>query len=125
MTDSDQIRDLIAAYLASYEAHDAAGCAAVYADDAVVISPWGPPVRGRAGITSAHLDWFEEGEHNKIMTIKYLHIDGALASCLVVFSADVPSEDGGTAKFHGASLNTMKYQDETGWAITSTSLNEL
>ncbi len=104
--DRDQIHALIAQYLDAYEARDAAGCVALYTEDACILSPWGPPVRGQKAIAGAHLEWFEEGETNKVMQIADLRIDAALAICLVRYAADIPAEDGPTRVF-GASLNAL------------------
>lgn len=122
--DGAQIHDLIARYLAAYEARDAAGCAAVYTEDARVLSPWGPPVKGRAAIATVHEDWFKEGDSNKAMTIRDLEIDGDLAICLVTYRADIPADDGPTRVF-GASLNALCRQPADGWKISHTSLNDL
>lgn len=125
MTDADKIHALIANYLRAYEAHDATGCAATYAEDALILSPWGPPARGRYAIAAAHLEWFEEGEQDKVMTIADLRISGALATCLVAYSADVPTDGGGLQKVHGASQNAFAQQPDGAWRITCTSLTEL
>jgi len=122
--DSDQIHALIAQYLDAYEARDAAGCVAVYTEDARILSPWGPPIRGENAIIAAHLNWFEEGETNKVMQIADLRIDAALAICLVRYGADIPADDGPTRVF-GASLNALCRQPAGGWKISHTSLSEL
>jgi len=120
MTDSEHIRTLIQRYLAAYESHDAAGCAGAYAPNALVLSPWGPPLRGRQAILAAHTDWFAEGEHNKVMTIDDIEIDGDLAVCLLRYRADVP-----LGKVCGISLNTLQPQPDRDWKIRYTSLQEL
>lgn len=122
--DADQIRALIARYLDAYEARDAAGCAALFTEDARILSPWGPPIRGKRAIAAAHLEWFEDGETNKVMDIADLRIGAALAICLVTYGADIPADDGPTRVF-GASLNALCRQPEGGWKISHTSLHEL
>jgi len=124
-SDADLIRDVIARYLAAYEAHDAEGCAAVYAGNGLVLSPWGPPVRGPKAIAKAHLAWFKEGETGKRMTIDDLMVDGDTGFCLLRYSADVPEKSGAVSKVFGASLNTLQRQPDNSWKIRHTSLNEL
>ena len=125
MTDDEaQIRGLIAAYFSAYESRDAAGCTAVYTEDARILSPWGPPVNGQKAIAATHLDWFEEGETNKTMTIEDLRIDGDLAVCLVRNSADIPAAEG-PARVFGASLNALCRQQDGDWKFSHTSLTEL
>ena len=125
MNDLDRIRQVIADYLRAYEGRDATGCAAVYASDALVVSPWGSPVRGTGPIAAAHTGWFGENETNKIMTIEDLEISGDLAMCLVRYAADVPGDNGQQAKTFGCSLNTLRRQPDGNWKICHTSLNEL
>ena len=115
-------------YLAAYAAHDAAGCAAVYAPDAEVHSPFGQAAIGTAVIAAIHRDWFEDGETNKTMRVIRAGIDGNLGYCLVHFEADVPGDGGGQGggmdRFRGSSLNVMQRGADGIWTITLTSLNE-
>jgi uncharacterized protein (TIGR02246 family) len=122
--DEAEIRALVARYLDAYETRDAAGCGDVYAENALLLSPWGPPVKGPQAISAAHLIWFEEGETNKVMTIADLEIDGDLAICLVRYSADIPDEKG-SARVFGASLNSLQRQSDGRWNFRFTSLTEL
>lgn len=123
MDATEVLQSVIDLYLAAYEAHDAAACAALYADDGVVISPFGPPAIGRDAIRDAHEAWFLDGETNKVMTVIRAGIDGKTGHCLVAFSADVPG-DAGPERFHGASLNTLARTNDR-WLMTHSSLNEL
>ena len=116
---------LIDRYLAAYEAHDAAGCAAFYAPDAEMHSPYGPAATGRAEIAATHRDWFEEGETNKVMQVTSAGIVGDLGYCLVRFEANMPAADGGTEQSRGISLNLMERRDDGVWTIALASLNEL
>lgn len=100
---------LIDRYLAAYEAHDAAGCAALYA----------------AEIEAEHRRWFEDGETDKTMAVTRAGIDGDLGYCLVHFEANVPGPKGGTDRFCGTSLNAMERRSDGVWTIKLTSLNEL
>src|SRR6185503_34426 len=52
--DQQAIRDVNAAWFKSYNAHDAAALAALYADDAVLMVPGMPMARGREAIKSAY-----------------------------------------------------------------------
>jgi ketosteroid isomerase-like protein len=115
---------LVARYLTAYEARNAAGCGDAYTENALLLSPWGPPVRGPQAISAAHLIWFEEDETNKFMTIADLEIDGNLAICLVKYSTEVSAEKG-SARVFGASLNTLQRQPDGNWKFRFTSLTEL
>lgn len=118
------IRAQIDRYFAAYESHDAKGCAAVYADDAWLTCPWGPPVQGNTAIEATHEMWFEEGERNKVYTILDLQIAGSTAVCLLRFDAEIANGDDVTA-IAGISLNAMAETVPGVWLITHSSLNEL
>jgi len=120
MNDRPRIKALIDGYLAAYENHDGVGCASFYTQGALVLSPWGAPLRGRSAIADAHRDWFAEGERNKVMTIQDLKIDGKLAVCLLRYNAET---DNGPV--FGASLHTLERQSDGGWKIQYTSLHGL
>lgn len=115
--DETLIRNQMDAYLSAYAETDAEGCAAIYASEALVITPWGPPTKGRDAIIDAHLDWFTENETNKTLTIADLRLEGNLATCLMAFSADVPTEKGGSEPSHGASLSILVRNHAGAWQI--------
>ena len=124
MSAKDQFQHVMDRYLDRYAAHDASGCAACYMDDGIILSPYGPPVIGRAAIRDEHAAWFLEDESNKTMTVLDAALDGATGFCLVAYSADIAGQDGAT-RVHGASVNTMTKDTAGNWLIRQTSLNEL
>lgn len=121
MTDEERIQELVARYLAAYAAQDAAGCAALYDEVGVILSPWAPPVHGPARIARTHETWFADGETNKTMEIADLVVSGDIAVCLLHFAADMPGGD----RVEGTSLNSLKRQADGGWKFLHTSLNML
>lgn len=52
--DEKAVRDLNASWFQTYNTHDAAALAAFYADDAILMMPGTPSVRGRAAIEAAY-----------------------------------------------------------------------
>lgn len=115
--DETAIRAQMGIYLKAYEKHDAADCAAIYAENALVLTPWGPPAKSRSAIEETHREWFEEGETNKSLTITDLRVNGDLATCLMGFSADVPADGGGTEPSHGSSLSALARNTDGIWLI--------
>ena len=111
-------------YLAACEAHNAAGCAAFYATDGEVHSPFGPPAKGPAEIAAEHRRWFEEGEIDKTMVVIRAGSGGEPGYCLVRFVADVSGPEGGMERFRGTSLIVMERRTDGVWTIKLTSLNE-
>ena len=124
MSATEEIQGVMDHYLAAYEAHDAAACAACYAENGVIVSPFGPPRTGRAAIEAEHEAWFEEDESNKTLTVLHASISGSIGFCLVSYAADMPS-DASTTRVHGASLNTLEKDAAGTWRLRHTSLNEL
>jgi uncharacterized protein (TIGR02246 family) len=114
---------MMAGYVTAYSACDSAGCAAIYAEDAVIYSAFGPPVRGRAAIAAAHEDWFTSGEENKRIEIIDCAAAGNLAFCLIAYSADVPQNDGSVHYDSGTNLCTL-VPEAGGWRIRYSSMND-
>lgn len=125
MSDLAAIRALIDAYFAAYAAHDAEGCGKVYARDATCVTPWQPILRGAAEIAAAHVEWFKEGETNKVIHIDRIEAAGGIASCLLRFRAEVPADGDDPEYVYGASLSTLGRQPDGNWKISCTSLNML
>jgi ketosteroid isomerase-like protein len=112
----DDFQELFEAYVSSYRARDAAGCASVYSSDAELYSPYGPAAIGRAAIEAAHREWVEEGgEHKKIIVMSEGR-SGDLGWCMAHYS------EGSTG--NGTSLNILERQPDGNWLITHCSLNE-
>ncbi len=124
MSNKLEVLQLIETYLANYQAEDAAGCAACYTQDGQILSPYGPPIIGRAAIAAAHGEWFLENEENKKMDVQFLRTERSIGFCLAVYEADVPGQDRGIEKQRGTSLITLERSNE-GWKIWHTSLNPL
>mgnify|MGYP003116538597 CR=1 FL=1 len=103
-------------YVARYRKGDAKGCAAIYAVDAALYSPYGPPVFGRDAIEKVHADWVREGAENKKITVSDAGQSGDLGWCIAHFS------EGTTGT--GTSLNVLMRQPDGRWEITQCSLNE-
>lgn len=121
MTDEERIQTLVDRYHAAYAARDATGCAALYDEAGVILSPWEPPIHGPARIARTHENWFAEGETNKTMEIADLVVSGDIAVCVLHFAADLP----GGEKAEGTSLNSLTRQPDGEWKFLHTSLNML
>lgn len=120
----EALRAVLDRYLHAYKACDAAGCAAEFAHDAWVLSPWSSPAKGRAEIAAQHTDWFAEDERNKEMTFVDLQVSGDLANGLVRYAADIPGEHGPERVF-GVGLNSFRRGRDGNWQITHSSLHEV
>jgi len=112
----DELQRLYDTYVAAYRAGDAAGCAAIFTDDAELFSPYGPTARGRSAIRQTHEEWTSEGGENKAITVIEAGMSGDLAWCLAEFSE-------GETTGEGTSLNVLERQPDGGWLIRMCSLN--
>ena len=110
-------------YNTAYRACDAGGCAAVYASEATIYSPFGPPLKGREAITAAHEIWFASGEKNKRIDILDCAACGDLGYCLIAYSASVTEDDGSVRQEAGTNLLAM-VREGGSWRIRHSSMNE-
>ncbi len=116
MSFKEDCQKLFVRYVACYRQGDAKGCAAVYAPNAEMYSPFGPAAIGRKAIEDTHAEWVIEGAEDKQINVKSAECRGDLGWCLAQFS------EGSTGE--GISLNVLARQPEGYWLITHCSLNE-
>ena len=89
----DHLVELIGTYLAAYRAQDADGCARAFTVDGALLSPFGPPARGREAIATTHSEWFTLPEEDKRLEVVEFHDNGESGHCLLRWSARVPNKD--------------------------------
>lgn len=118
-----EIEALVAGLLDAFRRLDAADCAALYADDGLIISPYGPPARGRAEIQATHQSWFDEGETNKCLTLLDASSDGGLGYCVLAYAGDYAQSDGSYVTHSGTSVNVLRRLADGTWKIHISSLN--
>lgn len=114
---------LVARLLEALQRHDAAACAALFTDDGLVLSPYGPPARGRAAILATHQSWFDEGETNKRLTLQEADASGELGYCILAYAGDYLQPDGSYTTDRGRSVNVLRRQVDGDWKIQVSSLN--
>lgn len=85
MTLRQEMQALCDAYVAAYRVGDAAGCAAVFAEDGVMHSAFAPPARGRAAIAEQHAEWTVGGA-GKTLTVTRAEGAGDVAWFLANFA---------------------------------------
>ena len=115
MSIRDDLQSLFNVYVAAYQAGDAAACAAIFALNGELYSPYAPPARGRAAIEALHKVWTQEGGGKELIVID-AGCSGDLAWCLATFSEAQVTGD-------GTSLNILERQADGDWLIRICSLN--
>ena len=104
-------------YVAAYRTGDGEGCAAFFAADAELHSPYGPVARGRQSIAKTHLQWTSEGAEKKQLEVINAGVSGDLAWCFAEFTE-------GEVTGAGVSLNVLERQPDGSWLIRMCSLND-
>ncbi|CDX39509.1 conserved hypothetical protein [Mesorhizobium plurifarium] len=82
----DDLQEIWDLYVAAYRLGDAAGCAAIFTEDAEVHSPYGPPARGRPAIEALHGIWVQHAGPNKTLQVIEAGSSENLAWTLTVYS---------------------------------------
>ena len=118
----EELQVLYDRYVAAYRAKDADGCAAVFTQEAKLLSPYGPVAIGRDHIRDIHKEWLQDEGENKVLTVVEAGSDGEIAWCLARFSEGGGS--GGDDDGNGYSLNVFERHAESGWLIRMCSLND-
>lgn len=95
---------------AAYRAGDAAGCAALFTEDARLLSPYAPEARGRPAIEALHRVWTAHGA-GKTLTVIDAGRDGATAWFLLAYGE-------GDATGDGKSLNVLRREPDGQWLIS-------
>jgi len=119
----EDVDGLVTALLDALQRHDAAACAALFTEDAVLLSPWGPPAHGAAEIRATHQGWFDEGERNKRLRLLDAGASGDLGYCLLAWAGDYLQPDGSCTTHSGRSVNVLRRSADGRWKICLSSLN--
>ena len=113
------LEDFDAAYNDAFNRGDAAGCAAFFTEDVILISPDGPMTRGRKSFEDTYnsrMDKSTDGTHTNEL-LEY-GVDGDLAYQLGTFAVE-----GGDSGEHGKFLNVLKRQADGTWKVAVSIFN--
>ena len=102
-------------YDENYNAKNAAGMAALYESDGVLVSP-GPVIRGADNLKSYYQSRFDAGAGNHLTKIAEVHVQGDGGFGIGQFSATVPTPDGGQREIKGNLANVYR-RDADGWHL--------
>lgn len=94
----------------AYQAADAPGCAALFTQDATLLSPYAPATHGRAAIEDLHRVWTADGPNKKSLTVLDAGASGDLGWCFLAYSEGDRTGD-------GKSLCILKRQPDDGWLV--------
>jgi uncharacterized protein (TIGR02246 family) len=103
-------------YDARYAAKDAAGMAALYVTDGVLVSPAGPIVRGREALTAYYTKRFASGAKGHTIKVLEVQVQGNGGYGLAEFSVTVPKPNGELREEHGRIVSVYGH-DPDGWHL--------
>lgn len=115
--DSAAIAERNAAFEAAFNAKDAAGVAALYTEDAVLLPPDMAMVNGRDGAEALWAGFIEAGAGDLDLTSVALEVAGDLANEIGTFSLTVPDDSGGTHAVNGKYVVVWKRDDAGVWSL--------
>jgi uncharacterized protein (TIGR02246 family) len=92
------------------KAKNAAGMAAFYADDATLLPPGSPMIKGRAGIQAFWQSFLAAGAAEPVLHTVSVESSGDLAYEIGTYDAIVPKAGGGTERSSGKYLVVWKRQ---------------
>ena len=117
-TDTAPIDDIRNRYVAAYNAGDAAGAAALFAEDAVSMPDHAPALMGRAAIENSMKQMFAQNTVNLTVTPGETEITGDIAHEHGTFSITVTPKAGGNAMSEtGKYLVVLKRGSDGTWLV--------
>ncbi len=113
--DRDAIRAASSAWLEAYQANDWATVAEMYTEDAVVMPPNQPEIRGREAIRT----WFEENESGYSIEVEYVEIEGCgdVAYVRGKYRLTIPVDGGEPIVDVGKLLDIRRRSADGSWLV--------
>jgi ketosteroid isomerase-like protein len=110
-------------FMAAFNSGDAAGCVAHAADDALLVPPGEPSVRGKDVMAAGFKELIDAGWTNLRLSSVETGSGGDLAYHVGKFAYDAPTDDGGTKQETGNYVDIYKRQDGGSWKVHVTIFN--
>jgi uncharacterized protein (TIGR02246 family) len=95
----------------------------MYAEDALLLSPGSPEVRGREAIMAGFQELMDAGWNNIALSTVEISSDGGLGYHVGKFAADVPADDGSSKRETGKYTDIYKRREDGSWQIHVTMFN--
>ena len=113
----DSIEATITTLLESLNGGDAAGVAALYTDDAVLLPPDAARIDGREGIQGAWQKFIDADYRDVAMTTQEVDDFGDVANEVGTISATAPRENGGRGQLAGKYVAVWKRGRDDTWRL--------
>ena len=108
------IEKVIAAFEKAANAKDAAAIANMYTEDATLLAPGSPPIKGRKNIQQFWQGFLNAGASDAKLKVEEVVSLGDTAYEIGGFEADMPNPQGGTARSQGKYVVIWKRQPDGG-----------
>ena len=116
--DRAEVTRTTAALLAAVNSSDAAGCAAVWAADGVLMPPHHPAVEGRQAIGAYFRDLFSRRRFRFAFTASHIHLTGDTATERVTYTAVIwGGDDAPPIEDAGKGLHVYRRQPDNSWKL--------
>ena len=123
MTFEEAIKDTDARFSETFNRGDINALMGVHAEDFLLLPPNSPAERGAEAGTSSFQGLMDAGWKNISFSTVEFGSDGGLGYHVGQYSADVPTEDGGTTKEKGKYIDIYKRLPDGSWKIHVTCFN--
>jgi ketosteroid isomerase-like protein len=123
MTLEEAIKDMDARWAETFNRGDTSALIGLHSDDFLLLPPNSPAQKGAAAGISGFQELLDAGWKNISFNTVQFHSDGDLGYHVGQYSADVPAEDGSTAKETGKYIDIYKRLPNGTWKICVTMFN--
>lgn len=114
---ADDIEALSTTFETAFNSGDAAGVAAHYTEDAVILPPDSPRIDGRDGVQKVWQAFIDAGAKDLDLVTTDVDDMGDTANEIGTFSLSVPNGNGGTTAVAGKYIVVWKKDDAGDWKL--------
>ena len=123
MTFEEAVRETDVRFAETFNRGDTKSLVGLHADDFLLLPPNGPAERGAEAARSGFQELMDAGWKNISFNTVEFGSEGGLGYHVGQYSADVPTEDGGTTKEKGKYIDIYKRLPDGSWKIHVTIFN--
>ncbi len=123
MTIEEAVKNADAQFAEAFNRGDVTALIGLHAEDALLLSPGSPEVRGREAIMAGFQELLDAGWKNMVFSTVEIGSEGGLGYHVGKFAADVPADDGTTKPETGKYIDIYKRRDDGSWQVHVTIFN--
>ena len=112
------------AWMAAFNAGDAAGIAALYSESAMLLPPDATQLRGRQAVQDTFQAWIDGGLKDAVLETVEFETSGDLAYLIGLFSVKVPADNDQMITATGTYLEVWKREADGVWRLHRDTWND-